>query len=195
LDEIEKAHLDVLNVLLQVLDDGRLTDGQGRTVDFTNTILILTSNVGAEYLQNHLDRGLDENTKSLVMNQVRHHFRPEFLNRLDDIVIFNPLDPCHLSEIVHIQMKHISKLLENRDLVIALDPSAVSLILKEAYNPLYGARPLRRYLEKAIVTQLSLMILNPDHLLKNGSRITVYSPESAPSHAIQSGSLAFEIVD
>ena len=195
-DEIEKAHGDVLNVLLQVLDDGRLTDGQGRTIDFSNTVIILTSNVGAEFMQADLASGtLSNSVKDLVLNQARQHFRPEFLNRLDDIVVFNPLSQENLFKIVHIQMEQIAKMLESREISIRLDDSAVLSVLREAYNPAYGARPLRRYLEKAIVTQLSLMILDPEHPLKNQSSVTVYDASRAPSGSVIAGHLAYEIGD
>lgn len=195
-DEVEKAHGDVLNVLLQVLDDGRLTDGQGRTIDFSNTVIILTSNVGAELMQLPDGSGglqLDKTVREGVMAMVRSHFRPEFLNRLDDIVIFNPLTQDHLAKIVRLQMSEIGKLLESREITIKLDDTAVQAILKEAYNPAYGARPLRRYMEKAIVTQLSMMLLSPTSPLKNGSAVTVYDAAKCPSSALKAGLLAYEV--
>lgn len=166
-DEIEKAHHQVMNILLQVLDDGRLTDSLGRTVDFTNTVIILTSNVGAEHLQELLEhqRGghgteaIPESTRTLVMNECKRHFRPEFLNRLDDIVMFHPLTQGHLTNIVKVQMDRITRRLEDRDIQIELKPSAIKSITNVAYDPVYGARPLRRYLEKKVVTELSKMLL------------------------------------
>ncbi|RKP16538.1 ATPase, partial [Rozella allomycis CSF55] len=159
-DEVEKAHVDVLNVLLQVLDDGRLTDGQGRTVDFSNTIIVLTSNLGSQFLQTDFNGSVPQMVKDQVLSEVRRHFRPEFLNRLDDIAIFNPLSETDLFSIVHLQMKQIATRLQDREITVTLDDSAVQLVLQEAYNPVYGARPLRRYLEKTIVTALSKMILD-----------------------------------
>jgi ATP-dependent Clp protease ATP-binding subunit ClpB len=173
-DEVEKAHHQVLNVLLQVLDDGRLTDGQGRTVDFSNTVIILTSNIGAEHLVKALsgagkeDRKIDDGTRSLVMNAVRKHFRPEFLNRLDDIVIFHPLGLSHLAHIVHLQLSNLTKRLAERDINLELSNAAVNFVLEQAYDPTYGARPLRRYLEKEVGTQISRMLIGgqlEDHML------------------------------
>jgi ATP-dependent Clp protease ATP-binding subunit ClpB len=174
LDEIEKAHNDVLNVLLQVLDDGRLTDGQGRTVDFSNTIIILTSNVGFEFLQNLSGRGISPQVHEQVMQQVRARFRPELLNRLDDTVLFNALGETDLAKIVVNQLADISKRLENRDIDLQLDDTAISWILEQAYNPIYGARPLRRFLEKAIVTQLSKRLLDPNCPLMDHSTVNIH---------------------
>ena len=194
-DEVEKAHTDVLNVLLQVLDDGRLTDGQGRTVDFSNTVIILTSNVGAEFMQAELDGSVSSPVQDMVMQQVRLRFRPEFLNRLDDIIIFNPLSQENLFQIVRLQLAVVCELLKSREIRISLDDSAIMTILRDAYNPAYGARPIRRYLEKAIVTQLSLMILSPTNPLKNGSNIIVYDKESAPKGSVIAKNLGFYIED
>jgi ATP-dependent Clp protease ATP-binding subunit ClpB len=194
-DEVEKAHTDVLNVLLQVLDDGRLTDGQGRTVDFSNTVIILTSNVGAEFMQTDNMGVLPQPVQDMVMQQVRLRFRPEFLNRLDDIILFNPLSQANLFQIVRLQLEVVCDLLKSREIRISLDDSAIITILKEAYNPAYGARPIRRYLEKAIVTQLSLMILSPTNPLKNGSNIIVYDKNAAPQGSVISKSLGFFVED
>jgi len=164
-DEIEKAHPRVMNVLLQVLDEGRLTDGQGRTVDFTNTVIILTSNLGAEHLMN-LGKQNFESVKQKVMNVVQDFFRPEFLNRLDDVVMFRPLSERDLKNVALIQVKKLTERLAERDIKIELDDSALTQILDTAYDPNYGARPLRRYLEKYVMTQLSRMIVGgdlPDH--------------------------------
>jgi ATP-dependent Clp protease ATP-binding subunit ClpB len=178
-DEVEKAHHQIFNVLLQVLDDGRLTDGQGRTVDFTNTIIVLTSNLGSEFLLNFRAKGssamivesddendfasngdIPEHTKERVMDLVKKNFRPEFLNRLDDIVFFSPLSSSNLKEIVQQQVNLLSKRLTDRGITLNLDTSATQFILKQAYDPSYGARPIKRYLEKNIVTQLSKMIIS-----------------------------------
>ncbi|KJE91730.1 heat shock protein [Capsaspora owczarzaki ATCC 30864] len=168
-DEVEKAHPQVWNVLLQILDDGRLTDSQGRTVNFCNTVIILTSNLGSEYLVNG---GIDANgelkpeAKDRVMGAVRGHFRPEFLNRLDDIVIFTPLDKSHLRQIVQLQLNSLATRLAQRDIQIELDPSGADLVLKASFDPVYGARPMRRYIERNLVTELGRMIISgnlPDH--------------------------------
>lgn len=169
-DEVEKAHTQVFNVLLQVLDDGRLTDGHGRTVDFTNTVIIMTSNLGAEHLleKDALAEGeVPERTRNKVMNAVRKHFRPEFLNRLDDIVIFSPLTQAHLRTIVSLQMRSLVSRLKSRDISIDMNDPAIDMILEKAYNPVYGARPLRRYLEKNIGTEISKMLIKgtlTDHM-------------------------------
>jgi ATP-dependent Clp protease ATP-binding subunit ClpB len=161
-DEVEKAHLQVLNVLLQVLDDGHLTDGQGRTVDFSNVVIIMTSNIGAEYLLKGMtpDGQLLPEAKEKVMTAVKRHFRPEFLNRLDDMVIFSPLTRQNLKEIVRMQVEGIAKRLEAREIYVKLDESAYDYVLEVAYDPIYGARPLRRYLEKNLVTNLSKLLLS-----------------------------------
>eukprot|EP00188_Purpureofilum_apyrenoidigerum_P001840 Plantae.Rhodophyta-Purpureofilum_apyrenoidigerum.ctg2060.p1 GENE.Plantae.Rhodophyta-Purpureofilum_apyrenoidigerum.ctg2060~~Plantae.Rhodophyta-Purpureofilum_apyrenoidigerum.ctg2060.p1 ORF type:complete len:726 (+),score=178.09 Plantae.Rhodophyta-Purpureofilum_apyrenoidigerum.ctg2060:74-2251(+) len=166
LDEIEKAHRDVLNVLLQVLDDGRLTDSQGRTVDFTNTVIIMTSNVGAAYLTN------DETAaQEKAMLEVKRHFRPEFLNRIDDIIIFNSLSHSQLESVVHLQMISLTQRLAEKHISIELDKSAVEAVLNHAYSPEYGARPIRRYLEKEIGTELSKLLVTGE--LKESSQVTV----------------------
>eukprot|EP01101_Sappina_pedata_P001089 TRINITY_DN111_c0_g1_i3.p1 TRINITY_DN111_c0_g1~~TRINITY_DN111_c0_g1_i3.p1 ORF type:complete len:904 (-),score=395.46 TRINITY_DN111_c0_g1_i3:55-2712(-) len=171
-DEIEKAHPNVFNVLLQVLDDGRLTDGKGRTVDFSNTVIILTSNIGADYLINGIKDGvIPKEVEDKVMNLVKKHFRPEFLNRLDDIVIYKPLGQSQLHEIIKSQIFNLSKRLKDRDIQIDIDPSATKFILDESFDPAYGARPLRRFLEKKIVTQLSRMIISGQ--LDNHSAVAI----------------------
>lgn len=157
-DEVEKAHRNVLNILLQLLDDGRLTDSSGRTVDFTNTIVILTSNVGAEVLLQAKKGVITESVREQVMAHVRRHFRPEFLNRLDDIITFQSLGTKQLRSIVQRQVALLSSRLQERDVDVELDETAADFILQQAYDPLYGARPLRRYIEKHIVTMLSRAI-------------------------------------
>jgi len=158
LDEIEKAHQRVLNVLLQVLDDGRLTDGQGRTVDFTNTIIIMTSNVGAEILLQARGQVTPE-VKQQVMQMVQTSFRPEFLNRIDDIVFFHSLSQENMRAIVHVQLNDLVARLKERNIGVSLSDKAADLVLGESYDPAFGARPLRRFLEKNIVTELSKMII------------------------------------
>lgn len=155
-DEIEKAHRNIMNILLQVLDDGRLTDSTGKTVDFTNTIIILTSNVGAEHLLTAGTSGvIPDNIKQAVMQQVRSRFRPEFLNRLDDIIMFNPLGIGQLRHIIDMNLNLIGSRLVEKDIHLSLDDSAVDYILQQSYDPAYGARPLRRFMEKQLVTRIS----------------------------------------
>lgn len=163
-DEVEKAHPQVLNVLLQLLDEGRLTDGMGKCVDFANTVIILTSNLGAAHMMEGLDevKCSDSKWKAIkerVMGDVKGHFRPELLNRLDDIVCFTPLNKSNLSKIVLSQVKSLGERLEERDIQIECMPSACEHILDEAYDPAYGARPVRRYLEKSLTTTLSRMLI------------------------------------
>lgn len=160
-DEVEKAHPDVFNVLLQVLDDGRITDSQGRTVDFKNTILIMTSNIGSA----HLLEGIDENgnirpeNEELVMNELKAHFRPEFLNRLDEIIMFRPLTKDNITGIVDLLVKDVNKRLADRDLHIELTKDAKKHIVEGGYDPMYGARPLKRYLQKYVETLAAKLIL------------------------------------
>ena len=161
-DEIEKAHPDVFNVLLQVLDDGRITDSRGKTVDFNNTIIILTSNIGSQYL---LD-GIDENgdikpeAKAEVMNDLRSHFRPEFLNRLDETILFKPLTKNNIGSIIDLLVADINKRLADKELVVALSDSAKQFIVDNGYDPVYGARPLKRYLQKNVETLAARLILS-----------------------------------
>lgn len=161
-DEVEKAHPDVFNVLLQVLDDGRITDSTGKTVDFKNTILIMTSNIGSQYL---LD-GIDENgdikpeAKAEVMNDLRAHFRPEFLNRLDETILFKPLTKNNIGSIIDLLVDDINKRLADKELVVALSDSAKQFIVDNGYDPVYGARPLKRYLQKNVETLAARLILS-----------------------------------
>ena len=159
LDEIEKAHPDVWNVLLQVLDDGRLTDGQGRTVDFTNTIIILTSNLGSQYLAALGDDEPVEKAESQVMEVVRSHFRPEFLNRLDEIILFHRLAAGHMGPIVDIQIARLGKLLEDRKIRLELTDAARAWLGRVGYDPIYGARPLKRAVQKYLQDPLADKIL------------------------------------
>ena len=160
-DEIEKAHPDVFNVLLQVLDDGRITDSQGRTVDFKNTILIMTSNIGANYLLDGIDANgeISEDAEKAVMNELRAHFRPEFLNRLDETILFKPLTKSNISGIVRLIIKDLDRRLEDRDLSIELTDAAMQFIVDNAYDPVYGARPLKRYIQKYVETMTAKLIL------------------------------------
>jgi ATP-dependent Clp protease ATP-binding subunit ClpB len=157
LDEVEKAHPEVFDVLLQVLDDGRLTDGQGRTVDFRNTILILTSNLGSTYIADPL---LDDRAKrEAVMAAVRTSFKPEFLNRLDDVIIFDSLSTSELTQIVDIQVARLAKRLSVRRLILTVTPSAKDWLALTGFDPVYGARPLRRLVQSAIGDKLARALL------------------------------------
>ncbi len=160
-DEIEKAHPDVFNVLLQVLDDGRITDSQGRTVDFKNTILIMTSNIGSQYLLDGIeaDGEISEQARAFVNNELRGHFRPEFLNRLDEIIFFKPLTKDNIGGIVDLLLADLNKRLADKELSIMLTDAAKAHIIEEAYDPIYGARPLKRYLQKYVETLSARLIL------------------------------------
>jgi ATP-dependent Clp protease ATP-binding subunit ClpB len=155
-DEIEKAHSDVFNVLLQVLDDGRITDGQGRTVDFKNTVIIMTSNIGSQYI---MEEESSEARARLVMDALRQHFRPEFLNRVDEVVIFDRLTEEDLKKIVEIQLQRLTKRLEQQKITLKLSDSAKALIARAGYDPVYGARPLKRAIQKELLDPLSIDIL------------------------------------
>ena len=161
-DEIEKAHPDVFNVLLQVLDDGRITDSQGRTVDFKNTILIMTSNIGSSYLLDGIDEqgNIRSEAESAVMNDLRGHFRPEFLNRLDEIILFKPLTKDNIGNIIHLMVADVNNRLEDRELSISLTKDAEQYIVEHGYDPVYGARPLKRYLQKNVETLAARIILS-----------------------------------
>jgi ATP-dependent Clp protease ATP-binding subunit ClpB len=159
-DEIEKAHPDVFNVLLQVLDDGRLTDGQGRTVDFRNTIIIMTSNLGSEYLVNLKDGETVDSLKGKVLDTVKASFRPEFLNRIDDIIVFHRLERIHMGAIVDVQLQRLSKLLKERDIKLNLTPRARDWLALEGYDPAYGARPLKRVIQRELQDGLAEEILS-----------------------------------
>ena len=158
-DEIEKAHPDVFNVLLQVLDDGRLTDGQGRTVDFRNTLIIMTSNLGSEYLVNQPEGEDQDQVRDQVMDVVRGHFRPEFLNRVDEIILFHRLKREHMGKIVDIQLQRLTKLLADRKITLELDDAAKEWLGKKGYDPAYGARPLKRAIQKYVQDPLAEMLL------------------------------------
>ena len=170
-DEIEKAHPDVFNVLLQVLDDGRLTDGQGHTVDFRNTLIVMTSNLGSEFLANQPEGQDTDAVRDQVMAVVRASFRPEFLNRVDEIILFHRLQRKEMTKIVDIQMVRLAKLLEERKITIALDPSAREWLADKGWDPAYGARPLKRVIQKAVQDPLAEMILSG--AVKDGDRVTI----------------------
>ena len=158
-DEVEKAHHDVFNVLLQVLDDGRLTDGQGRTVDFKNTVIILTSNLGAEYLASQPEGEDSTAVRAQVMGAVRAHFRPEFLNRLDEIILFHRLTRAQMDRIVDIQVEHLTKLLSDRKIAISLDAKARAWLAQAGYDPVFGARPLKRVIQRNLQNPLANLLL------------------------------------
>ncbi len=176
-DEVEKAHPDIFNVLLQVLDDGRLTDGQGRVVDFSNTIIILTSNLGAEYLAGLKDGAEAETVRNEVMAVVRQAFRPEFLNRLDDIILFNRLDKTVMGSIVEVQLKSLDKLLKERNITLILSDDAKQWLGEKGYDPVYGARPLKRVIQKEIQNKLAEMLLKGT--LENGQKVQVGKKNAA----------------
>ncbi|MCR5734540.1 MAG: ATP-dependent chaperone ClpB, partial [Lachnospiraceae bacterium] len=160
-DEIEKAHPDVFNVLLQVLDDGRITDSQGRTVDFKNTILIMTSNIGSEYLLDGIDDAgnISEQAQNAVMDELRAHFRPEFLNRLDETILFKPLTKDNIENIIELLINDLNKRLSDRDIKIELSDAAKRFVVEQGYDPVYGARPLKRYVQKSVETLAAKIIL------------------------------------
>ncbi|MBV9883071.1 MAG: AAA family ATPase, partial [Sphingomonadaceae bacterium] len=184
-DEVEKAHGDVFNVLLQVLDDGRLTDGQGRTVDFTNTIIILTSNLGSQFLSSLTDDEDVEKVEPQVMEVVRAHFRPEFLNRLDEIILFHRLAAEHMGPIVDIQVERLGKLLADRKIRLDLTDGARAWLGRVGYDPVYGARPLKRAVQKYLQDPLADAILRGDIAdgqvvrVEEGDGALVLKPEGA----------------
>jgi ATP-dependent Clp protease ATP-binding subunit ClpB len=163
-DEVEKAHPDVFNVLLQVLDDGRITDSQGRTVDFKNTILIMTSNIGSSYLLDGIDEDgeIRPEAEKMVMDELRAHFRPEFLNRLDETILFKPLTKENISGIIDLLVKDLNRRLESQELSLVLSDAAKHQVVEEGYDPVYGARPLKRYLQKYVETLTARKILSGD---------------------------------
>ena len=163
-DEIEKAHPDVFNVLLQVLDDGRITDSQGRTVDFKNTILIMTSNIGSPYLLDGIDESgeIKPEAEEAVMNDLRNHFRPEFLNRLDETILFKPLTKNNIGMIVDLLVADLNRRLADQELSLKLTDAAKAQVIEEGYDPVYGARPLKRYLQKYVETLAARRILAGD---------------------------------
>jgi ATP-dependent Clp protease ATP-binding subunit ClpB len=160
-DEIEKAHPDVFNILLQVLDDGRITDSTGRTVDFKNTILIMTSNIGSTYLLEGIDANgeISKQAESYVMEDLRAHFRPEFLNRLDEVILFKPLTKSNITQIVDLMIHDLNRRLVERNISVSLTSAAKALIIEQAYDPVYGARPLKRFLQKNVETLSAKLIL------------------------------------
>jgi ATP-dependent Clp protease ATP-binding subunit ClpB len=170
-DEVEKAHPDVFHLLLQILDDGRLTDGQGRTVSFKNTVIVMTSNIGTGMLDKQTigfsvlgKDDKNDDTKKRLRESLRQQFRPEFLNRIDDIIVFNTLSKDHLKQIVDIQLQNIGKLLKERKLNLEVTAAAKDVIIAEGYDPQYGARPMRRAIQRLIQDPLALKLLNGEFL-------------------------------
>ena len=161
LDEVEKAHPDVFNVLLQVLDDGRMTDGQGRTVDFKNTVIVMTSNLGSSEIQEMIGASR-ESVKNAVMTEVREHFRPEFINRIDEIVIFNSLGSEAIRRIAAIQLKSLQARVAAQDVTLEVTDEAMAELAEVGFDPHYGARPLKRYLQSAAETLIAKEILRGD---------------------------------
>jgi ATP-dependent Clp protease ATP-binding subunit ClpB len=173
-DEIEKAHADVFNVLLQILDDGRLTDGQGRTVDFKNTIVIMTSNIGSHRIleyRGEFDSESYSRMKDAVLEELRHHFRPEFLNRVDETIVFHSLSEEHLKQIVDIQLAGLRKRLAERHIELELTDRARGYLVRSGYDPNYGARPLKRAIQREIETPMARRILGGE--VRDGQRILV----------------------
>jgi ATP-dependent Clp protease ATP-binding subunit ClpB len=160
LDEIEKAHADVFNILLQVLDDGRLTDGQGRTVDFRNTVLVMTSNLGSQAIQSLSEEGQSDRIKDTVMGIVGQHFRPEFINRVDDLIVFEPLSQDQIRMIAGLQLDALNARLQEQDLVLNLDEETLRHISEQGYDPTYGARPLKRAFQRLVEDPLANDLLN-----------------------------------
>ncbi|HET7681884.1 MAG TPA: AAA family ATPase, partial [Xanthobacteraceae bacterium] len=175
-DEIEKAHPDVFNILLQVLDDGRLTDGHGRTVDFRNTLIVMTSNLGAEHLVAQPEGEDTEAVRDLVMAEVRARFRPEFLNRVDEIILFHRLKREHMGRIVDIQLVRLTKLLDERKITLQLEPAARDWLAEKGYDPAYGARPLKRVIQKHVQDPLAELILSGR--IKEGERVKISAGKS-----------------
>jgi ATP-dependent Clp protease ATP-binding subunit ClpA len=170
-DEIEKAHPDVFNMLLQILDEGRLTDGQGRTVDFKNTVIVMTSNIGTGYVEKnsigfsvHGKDKRTEDTRKRLMDALRTQFRPEFLNRVDDIIVFNSLTREHLSLIVDIQLVNVAKLLKDRKVKLEVSAAAKDAIIAEGYDPQFGARPMKRAIQRLVSDPLALKLITGDFL-------------------------------
>ena len=186
-DEIEKAHPDVFNILLQLLDDGRLTDNQGRTVDFKNTIVIMTSNIGSTFLTESIrqDGTIDSGVKEQVTGELKKYFRPEFLNRIDDIVVFSPLTESQISGIIDIAARGIADRLVDREITMSLTDAAKAFIAQASYDPAYGARPVKRYLQKNLETELAEMLIRGT--LSDGQHVTIDSDGTKLTFAVESG--------
>jgi ATP-dependent Clp protease ATP-binding subunit ClpB len=170
LDEIEKAHPDVFNILLQIMDDGRLTDGHGRTVDFKNAVLIMTSNIGSQHIT-ELGRKEEKDIENMVLDAMKNYFKPEFLNRVDDIIIFNRLGIEEIKKIAIIQFKKLKSMMESRNIKIDISDKAKELVAKEGFDPIYGARPLKRVIQNEIQNVLAMKILNGE--IKEGNTVII----------------------
>ena len=184
-DEVEKAHPDVFNVLLQVLDDGRITDSQGRTVDFKNTIIIMTSNLGSQYLLDGIDAdgNISLEAEKEVMEDLQGHFRPEFLNRLDEIIMFKPLSKENIGGIIRLLMDDLNKRLSDREIKVALSPEAEHFVVEHGYDPVYGARPLKRFLQKHVETLSAKLILEDQ--VRQGDTILIDVKDGALTASVQ----------
>jgi ATP-dependent Clp protease ATP-binding subunit ClpB len=172
-DEIEKAHADVFNVLLQILDDGRVTDAQGRTVDFKNTVIILTSNIGSPHLLEGVtkDGRILDSARDAVLAEMRSHFRPEFLNRIDDVVLFKPLTKSDVAKIVELLLADVRKRLADRRISIDVAPAAVKLVGDQGYDPVFGARPLKRFLQRELETRIARALVSGE--VRDGATVSV----------------------
>lgn len=184
-DEVEKAHPDVFNVLLQVLDDGRITDSQGRTVDFKNTIIIMTSNLGSQYLLDGIDAdgNISPEAEKEVMEDLQGHFRPEFLNRLDEIIMFKPLSKENIGGIIRLLMDDLNKRLSDREIRVALSPEAEHFVVEHGYDPVYGARPLKRFLQKHVETLSAKLILEDQ--VRQGDTILIDVKDGTLTASVQ----------
>ena len=185
-DEVEKAHPDVFNVLLQVLDDGRITDSQGRTVDFKNTIIIMTSNLGSAQLLEHIaaDGSIPQQVEQSVMEELRRNFRPEFLNRLDEIILFQPLTKENIGNIIRLLMKELNRRLQDREIKVELSDAAERHIVEHGYDPVFGARPLKRFLQKHVETLSAKLILEDQ--VKSGDTIRIDASGGALTASVKS---------
>jgi ATP-dependent Clp protease ATP-binding subunit ClpB len=191
-DEVEKAHPDVFNILLQILDDGRLTDSQGRVVNFRNTVIIMTSNIGSPMILEQAEQMRDPDGRVVVENAVlaelRRHFRPEFLNRVDDIVVFKPLGMPELTTIVNLQLRRLERLLADRKLRLEVTPAARELIAQEGYDPAYGARPLKRAIQRLVQNPLALRVLEGE--FPEGETVVVDREDGSAHLAFRTGAPA-----
>jgi ATP-dependent Clp protease ATP-binding subunit ClpB len=185
-DEIEKAHPDVFNLLLQILDDGRLTDSQGRTVDFRHAVIIMTSNIGSQLILERSGSASWDEIEALVLNELRHSFRPEFLNRIDDIIVFRPLNAEQLQRIVELQLERLRRMLAERDIKFVVTPAAERIIAQQGYDPVFGARPLKRSIQRLVQNPLALMLLEGE--FTDGDTIVVDA-------GARSGELSFHRAD
>jgi len=188
LDEVEKAHPDVFNVLLQVLDDGRLTDGQGRTVDFKNTVIVMTSNIGSHMIQAMVGQPA-EDIKDAVWDELKNHFRPEFLNRIDETVVFHALDAQHIEKIAAIQLRILEARLQKMDLSLQVSDAALAELAKVGFDPVFGARPLKRAIQQRIENPLSKLILEGRYPPKSVIPVSV-DPVQAPGVFTFGGAVA-----